>query len=105
MTGVGVAGRDPSGRAVKIRLTGAGTGLTGEKFRIVVCSRFGWGSLKSTLFELHETGGSYRFDGKGLGHGVGMSQWGAVELARMGRDYRQIIEFYFPGTGIEAIGR
>jgi stage II sporulation protein D len=105
VTGIGVAGRDPSGRAVKIRLTGAGTGLTGEKFRIVVCSRFGWGSLKSTLFELHETGGTYRFDGKGLGHGVGMSQWGAVELARMGRDYRQIIEFYFPGTGIEAIGQ
>jgi stage II sporulation protein D len=105
VTGVGVAERDPSGRATAVRLLGADTRLMGEEFRIIVCRRFGWGSLKSTLFELHETGGSYRFDGKGLGHGVGMSQWGAVELARMGRNYRQIIEFYFPGTGIEAIGR
>ncbi len=88
-----------------MRLSGADTELMGEEFRIIVCRRFGWGSLKSTLFEMHETGGSYRFDGKGLGHGVGMSQWGAVELARMGKDYRQIIEFYFPGTGIGAIGK
>jgi stage II sporulation protein D len=105
VTGIGVAGRDPSGRAAKIRLSGADAELMGEEFRIVVCRRFGWGSLKSTLFELHEEGGSYRFDGKGLGHGVGMSQWGAMELARMGKDYRQIIEFYFPGTKIEPTGR
>jgi len=105
VTGVTVAKRDPSGRAERIRLSGADTELMGEEFRIVVCRRFGWGGLKSTLFDLHEEGGTYRFDGHGLGHGVGMSQWGAVELARMGRDYRQIIEFYFSGTKIEAFGR
>ncbi len=101
VTGIGIKERDPSGRAANVRLSGADRQLMGEEFRIIVCRRFGWGSLKSTLFELKEKGGSYHFAGRGLGHGVGMSQWGAVELARMGKDYRQIIEFYFPGTNVE----
>jgi stage II sporulation protein D len=101
VTGITVTDRDPSGRAAKVRLAGVGREIMGEEFRIIVCRRFGWGSLKSTLFELKEKDGSLRFDGKGLGHGVGMSQWGAVELARMGKDYRQIIDFYFPGTKVE----
>jgi stage II sporulation protein D len=100
VTGIAVADRDPSGRAAAVRLSGASRVLSGEEFRIIVCRRFGWGSLKSTLFDVREAGGSYVFSGRGLGHGVGMSQWGALELARMGRDYRRIIEFYFPGTQI-----
>jgi stage II sporulation protein D len=100
VTGISVTERDPSGRAERVMLAGAGRRLMGEEFRIVVCRRFGWGSLKSTLFELAEKEGSYRFDGRGLGHGVGMSQWGAVELARMGKDFREIIAFYFPGAKV-----
>ncbi len=105
VTGIAVADRDPSGRAAAVRLSGAGRVLTGEEFRIIVCRRFGWGSLKSTLFDVREASGSYVFSGRGLGHGVGMSQWGAMELARMGRDYRRIIEFYFPGTEVEPVER
>jgi stage II sporulation protein D len=33
--------------------------------------------------------------GKGNGHGVGMSQWGAIGMAQKGSDYRQIIEHYY----------
>jgi stage II sporulation protein D len=33
--------------------------------------------------------------GKGYGHGVGMSQWGAIGMAQNGADYRQIIERYY----------
>lgn len=105
VTGIAVAERDPSGRAAMVLLSGADKQLMGETFRIVVCRRFGWGSLKSTLFEVREKDGSCRFDGRGLGHGVGMSQWGAMELARMGKDFRQIIEFYFPGTKIQPMDR
>jgi stage II sporulation protein D len=104
VTGLAVTERDPSGRAAKIRLIGAEREVRGEEFRIVVCRAFGWGSLKSTLFEMKEAGGNYLFDGRGLGHGVGMSQWGAVELARMGKKYREILEFYFPGTRVERVG-
>ena len=36
--------------------------------------------------------------GKGWGHGVGMSQWGAYGYARHGWSYRQILGHYYPGT-------
>ena len=36
--------------------------------------------------------------GHGYGHGHGMSQYGAEGAARKGRTYRQIVEFYYPGT-------
>jgi stage II sporulation protein D len=32
------------------------------------------------------------------GHGIGMSQWGAQELARRGWTYRQILAYYYPGV-------
>ena len=35
--------------------------------------------------------------------GVGMSQYGAVEMAKKGNNYNDIIGFYFPGTNIEKI--
>lgn len=38
------------------------------------------------------------YDGKGFGHGVGLSQWGANERARDGMDYRKILNFYYPGA-------
>lgn len=37
-------------------------------------------------------------DGKGYGHGRGMSQYGAQGAARQGLDHRRIAEFYYPGT-------
>lgn len=36
--------------------------------------------------------------GHGYGHGHGMSQYGAEGAARQGRTYREIVEFYYPGT-------
>lgn len=45
-------------------------------------------------------GRSFVFEGRGWGHGVGMSQWGARALAEMGRSYREILAFYFPGTAV-----
>jgi stage II sporulation protein D len=44
------------------------------------------------------TGDLYLFSGKGWGHGVGMSQWGAKALADSGWTCEQILRFYYPGT-------
>lgn len=44
---------------------------------------------------------SYKFDGKGWGHGIGMSQNGAIGMARAGFTYDQILQWYFKGTYIE----
>ena len=39
-------------------------------------------------------------NGRGWGHGVGMSQWGANGFARRGWDYRRIVAHYYRGTTI-----
>lgn len=41
---------------------------------------------------------SYTFKGKGYGHGIGMSQYGAKGFADNGYTYEQILAHYFPGT-------
>jgi stage II sporulation protein D len=41
-------------------------------------------------------------DGRGWGHGIGMSQWGAQGFALRGTGYRAILQHYYPGTTIGA---
>ncbi len=41
------------------------------------------------------------FRGRGWGHGVGMSQWGAKALAERGWTYRRILQYYYPGTRLD----
>lgn len=45
--------------------------------------------------------GGFKISGRGWGHGVGMSQVGAIGMANAGFDYQQILEWYFKGTTIE----
>lgn len=40
------------------------------------------------------------FDVYGNGHGVGMSQLGAKKMAELGKTYKEIMSFYYPGTTI-----
>jgi len=40
--------------------------------------------------------------GRGFGHGIGMSQWGAYGLARRGADHSAILSHYYPGTQLDA---
>jgi stage II sporulation protein D len=54
--------------------------------------------LWSTLFEIERSGSEITLNGKGFGHGVGMCQWGAIGQSRQGRNYKQILSHYFPGT-------
>jgi stage II sporulation protein D len=46
----------------------------------------------------------FLLDGRGWGHGVGMSQWGAEGYARHGFGYRQILGHYYPNTHIGIAG-
>ncbi|MGE5329147.1 MAG: SpoIID/LytB domain-containing protein [Deltaproteobacteria bacterium] len=45
--------------------------------------------------------GGFKITGRGWGHGVGMSQVGAIGMANAGFDYEQILEWYFKGTTVE----
>ncbi|WP_445900292.1 SpoIID/LytB domain-containing protein [Desulfitobacterium sp. THU1] len=40
------------------------------------------------------------FQGRGWGHGVGMSQWGAYHMAQRGFTYREILDFYYQQTDL-----
>jgi len=42
--------------------------------------------------------------GRGYGHGVGMSQWGAHGLAQRGQSYDQILRYYYRGTELRPYG-
>jgi stage II sporulation protein D len=63
----------------------------------------GFGAARSGQGEASRAGDPiFVISGRGWGHGVGMSQWGAHGFARRGNDYRRILAHYYRGT---AIGR
>jgi stage II sporulation protein D len=49
----------------------------------------------SAFFDMFPEGDSVLVWGKGYGHGVGMSQEGAMKMARDGFSYQDILLFYF----------
>jgi SpoIID/LytB domain protein len=49
----------------------------------------------------HAADGDFVFTGRGWGHGVGMSQWGAWQAAKEGVSYDRILAFYYPGTTLQ----
>ena len=57
-------------------------------------------ALRSTAFTVEADGSSVTFRVTGYGHGVGMSQYGANELARQGKPWREILQWYYTGVTI-----
>jgi len=55
-------------------------------------------SLSSTCFDITYENGYYTFTVRGYGHGVGMSQAGAIFMAQQGNGYADILKHYYPGT-------
>ncbi len=50
------------------------------------------------------TATTFVISGRGWGHGVGMSQWGAYGYARHGLTYDKILAHYYPGTTLAQTG-
>ena len=87
--------RGASGRAKAILVNGKA--VSAPSFRIQI----GANVLKSTLIDsVRLDGNGVTFEGRGFGHGVGLSQWGAYRMAEDGRTARQILQKYYPGVGI-----
>lgn len=82
--------------AVKTAMFG-GVELTGPQIR----SLFG---LKSACFDIELTASGVEFTTYGYGHGVGMSQYGANEMAKSGSDYIEILTWYYTGCTVEKLG-
>lgn len=59
--------------------------------------------LNSTRFTMRATQEGVTVETQGKGHRVGMSQYGADAMAATGKDYLQILAYYYPGTGIDKL--
>lgn len=57
--------------------------------------------LPSSCFSVQSSQGEVRFLCKGIGHGMGMSQYTAHNLALEGKNYEQILGYFFPDMEIE----
>ena len=77
--------------------------VSGEWFHLALGRQLGWNTFKSGNFTAERSGDQWLFSGRGLGHGVGLCQFGAMQLARQGMNFRQIAFFYFPGTEIRVL--
>ena len=57
--------------------------------------------LPSAFFKVKKAGNIFKIIGGGYGHGIGMSQNGANEMAKKGKNYQEILKMFYPGTTIE----
>jgi len=102
VTAIEVTERTPSLRVASLAVHGTRgvARLRGNDFRKMV----GYETVKSTLFAVAIDGSVARFSGRGYGHGVGMSQWGAKGMAEQGYTAEKILEYYYPGTTLGWLG-
>jgi stage II sporulation protein D len=61
------------------------------------------GLLKSNYVYVRTKGDDVIIEGRGFGHGVGMCQFGAIEMANQGKNYRQILYHYYRGARIRKV--
>ena len=95
-----IASQSGSGRVRQLR-------LNGELVDYDAFRQWTRDAVKSALFTVTRRGvDSFRLQGTGAGHGVGLCQTGASERAKQGHSYREILGFYFPGArvGVSAQG-
>ncbi|MFQ5427464.1 MAG: SpoIID/LytB domain-containing protein [Thermodesulfobacteriota bacterium] len=92
----------PGGRVRRVRIIddqGRTLTIRGEEFRRLI----GYSIVRSAVFTVRREGGLFIFRGRGSGHGVGMSQWGARGMAEAGASYREILRHYYPGARLKKL--
>jgi len=77
--------------------------LRGEIGRLAVDRVLGWNAVPSNNFVAHEEDGKVILEGTGQGHGLGLCQRGARNMAQHGSDFRAILEQYFPNTQLKVL--
>jgi stage II sporulation protein D len=98
ITGAEVLETGPSGRATLVRV--GDVELAAARLRLAL----GNDQMRSTLVDKFTVEGSRLVvAGKGYGHGVGMSQWGARAFAEQGKSAEEIVAYYFKNIAIEKI--
>ncbi len=100
---VRVLARTGSGRVAKLAV-GKKT-MTGQAFRLAIGRELGWNLVRSDAFELRDMGTKLEFRGTGAGHGIGLCQVGAGHMGQQGRNYRDILSFYYPGAALSRFAK
>ena len=100
MDGIDIAQRTGSGRALVLALVGQGeqVRVSASSFRFAIGRALGFNTVRSDRWSVVREGAQLKFVGAGEGHGVGMCQLGADQMGAEGHSYREILEFYYPGT-------
>ena len=94
MGSAGILQYNNSGRCENITINGVN--ISGSNLR----SAFG---LKSCDFKIKYENGIYTFTVYGYGHGIGLSQYGANEMAKSGSLWSDILLHYYSGVEIEKL--
>lgn len=85
---------DGAGYVTKVRI---GSGVyPGEEFRNAL-------GLPSSCFTLQDQNGNLKITTKGIGHGLGMSQYTANEMAKEGKTCEEILAYFFEGAEIKEV--
>ncbi|MDO8550208.1 MAG: SpoIID/LytB domain-containing protein, partial [Ignavibacteria bacterium] len=75
--------------------------LKGNNIRSIIRTANNKSILKSIWFDLiMDEYKNVTINGKGYGHGVGLCQWGAIGQSGAGKNFKEILSHYFPGTKI-----
>lgn len=82
---------DSAGYVSELRI--GETQITGDQFRDAL-------SLASSAFSLEDADGRLKVVTMGKGHGLGMSQWTANEMAKEGKTYQEILRYFYEGTNL-----
>jgi stage II sporulation protein D len=93
--------RSKSSRALRVAFSGErlhSIVVSASALRLGIDRALGWNRIRSDRYEVAWRGGMLVFDGNGYGHGVGLCQTGAAEMASEHKRAAEILEFYFPGT-------
>ena len=97
-----VTKRTASGRAEEVTIVGATRSLQLSGYDVRVL--FGFDRIRSPFFSIAAAESrAFVLDGHGWGHGVGLCQWGAAELARRGFSAREILAFYYPHADVVSV--
>ena len=93
-TDMEVTKMDSAGYVTEVRCGSETVG--GEEFRDTY-------HLASACFTLQDYEGQIRVTTKGIGHGLGMSQYTAEKMAEEGKTYEEILNYFFEGTNLEEV--
>jgi len=93
--------RNPDRWVTRMSRTDAQTLASTETSRISLARRLGWKAVPSNSHSTHEAEGSVIVEGTGSGHGIGLCQRGAADMARNGSSFQEILRHYYPNTVVK----